>query len=363
MGASKNTSENTSIDQGGAIRPGEELPIATVDAYLKEHIPGLQGSPNISQYSGGASNWTYRLAYDSHDLILRRPPMGTKAKGAHDMGREFRLQSALAPVFPYIAPQRLHCTDTQIIGAEFYVMDRLRGIIPRRNMPAGVELSPAKARQLNENLLNTLIALHQVDYEAAGLSAIYKGPGYAKRQIEGWNARYEKARTWNVPAAKTLMRWLSNNVPDDTGACIIHNDYRLDNVVLHPDEPTQIIGVLDWELATVGCPMMDLGSTMSYWIQADDNRMFRGLSRQPSQLPGMMTRAEMVAAYCERSGHDPKAWPIYEVFGLFRLAVILQQIYYRYHHKQTKNPAFKNFWLMVHLLVFRAQSLMRKSGI
>lgn len=358
-----NSTMNDAIDRGGAVREGEKLPLANVDAYLKEHIDGLQGQPEVTQYSGGASNWTYRLAYPTHDLILRRPPAGTKAKGAHDMGREFRLQSALAPVFPYIAPQHLHCTDTEVIGVEFYVMDRLRGIIPRRRMPVGVTLSPQQARTLNENLLNTLIELHRVDYEAIGLGSMYKGEGYARRQIEGWSARYAKARTWNVPGAKNLMRWLANNIPEDAGACVIHNDYRLDNVVLQPDDPTKIMGVLDWELATIGCPMMDLGSTMSYWIQADDNTMFRRLSRQPSQHPGMMSRAALVAAYCERTGHDAKAWPIYEVFGLFRLAVILQQIYYRYHHKQTNNPAFKNFWFMVHLLIFRAQSLMRKSGI
>lgn len=351
------------IDRGGAVRKGEELPVDTLDDYLKQHIPNLTGSPDVTQYSGGASNWTYRLAYASHDLILRRPPAGTKARGAHDMGREYRLQTALAPVFPHIAPQHLHCTDDSIIGAEFYVMDRLRGIIPRRHMPRGVDLSTAQARQLNDNFLDTLVALHAVDYQAIGLDAMYKGAGYARRQIEGWNARYAKARTWNVPRARGVMRWLSAHIPEDAGACVIHNDYRLDNVVLSADDPTRLIGVLDWELATVGCPMMDLGTTMAYWIQGDDGRFLRNMSRQPSQLPGMYDRDAMVAAYCERTGRDLKAWPIYEVYGLFRLAVILQQIYYRYHHKQTDNPAFKNFWLMVHFLVHRSKRIIRRSGI
>ncbi len=351
------------IDQGGSVRNGEELPTAALDAYLKANISGLNGEPEITQYSGGASNWTYRLAYPSHDLILRRPPAGTKAHGAHDMGREYRLQTALAPVFPYIAHQHLHCTDESIIGAEFYIMDRLRGIIPRRHMPRGVELNAQQARTLNANFLDTLVALHGVDYEAAGLGSMYKGAGYARRQIEGWDQRYEKARTWNVPRATAVRKWLAAHIPEDAGACVIHNDYRLDNVVLDPEDPTRLIGVLDWELATIGCPMMDLGSTMSYWIQADDDGLLRKMSRQPSALPGMLSRQEMVAAYCERTGRDVKAWPIYEVYGLFRLSVILQQIYYRYHHKQTDNPAFKNFWLMVHYLHHRSKKIIRRSGI
>lgn len=351
------------IDRAGAVRSGEELPIDALDGYLKAQIPELRGSPEVTQYSGGASNWTYRLAYDSHDLILRRPPAGTKARGAHDMGREYRLQTALAPRFPYIATQYLHCEDEAVIGAEFYVMDRIQGIIPRRHLPRGVDLDPLQARQLNDNFLDTLVALHGVDYREAGLESMYKGAGYARRQIEGWNARYEKARTWNVPRARAVRRWLEAHIPEDAGACVIHNDYRLDNVVLDAQDPTRLIGVLDWELATIGCPMMDLGNTMAYWIQADDDGFLRKMSRQPSYLPGMRSRREMVAAYCERTGRDLQAWPIYEVYGLFRLAVILQQIYYRYHHKQTDNPAFKNFWLMVHYLVFRAKRVIARSGI
>lgn len=351
------------IDAAGEVRPGEELPLDALDAYLKAHIEGLEGQPTLTQYSGGASNWTYRLAYTSHDLILRRPPAGTKPKGAHDMGREYRLQTALKPVFPPLAKQYLHCTDTTIIGAEFYVMERLRGIIPRRRFPRGVELDSVQARQLNENFLDTLVALHTVDYAAVGLQPMYKGAGYARRQIEGWNARYSKARTWNVPRARHVMRWLTENIPADAGACVIHNDYRMDNVVLSAEDPTQIIGVLDWELATIGCPMMDLGNTMAYWVQGDDDGFLRRMSRQPSTLTGMLTRQQMVARYCEKTGRDLQAWPIYEVYGLCRLAVILQQIYYRYHHRQTDNPAFKNFWLMVHYLIFRAKRIIARSGI
>ena len=351
------------IDVAGSVRPGEELALEALDAFLKQQIAGLEGDPVVTQYSGGASNWTYRLAYDSHDLILRRPPAGTKPKGAHDMGREFRLQSALAPVFPYIARQHLHCTDQDIIGAEFYVMDRIRGIIPRRHMPRGVDLDVVQAKTLNTHFLDTLVALHQVDYQAAGLESMYKGSGFARRQIEGWDARYDKARTWNVPRARSVRRWLLANIPDDAGACVIHNDFRLDNVVLDAEDPTRLIGVLDWELATIGCPMMDLGNTLAYWIQGDDDGFMRKMSRQPSTLPGMLSRQAMVASYCERTGQDAKAWPIYETYGLFRLAVILQQIYYRYHHKQTDNPAFKNFWLMVHYLIFRAKRAIARSGI
>ena len=351
-----------SVDAGGVVREGEALDAAAVDAWLKPRVPGLTGAPAITQYAGGASNWTYRLEYPSHDLVLRRPPAGTKAKSAHDMGREYKIQSALRPAFPFVPEMIAHCEDTAIIGAEFYVMRRIAGLIPRARLPDGVPRDPASLRKLCEALVDVLVKLHRVDVNATGLAALGKGPGYPRRQIEGWADRYRKALTWNVPKFTRVIAWLKANIPDDSGYCLIHNDYRFDNVVLAADDPLRIIGVLDWELATVGDPLMELGSALAYWVQAEDDFFIRSTRRQPTHLPGMLTRKEIVELYAEKTGRRIANWTFYEVYGLFRLAGILQQIYFRYQKKQTKNPAFKRFWLLSNYLAWRCARLIRKAG-
>lgn len=350
------------IDKGGAIHEGEELDLAAVDTWLKPQIDGLTGTAEVTQYSGGASNWTYRLAYPSHDLILRRAPAGRKAKGAHDMGREYRIQKALAPVFPYVAEMMALCDDESVIGTEFYIMRRLEGIIPRRNLPKDLALSEAQTRQLCTNALDRLVELHQVDIAAAGLDKLGKGAGYVRRQIEGWNKRYTQARTWNVPKAKKIMRWLEDNIPEREIICMTHNDFRFDNMVLDAEDPTRILGILDWELSALGDPLMELGATMAYWTQADDDFIASSVRRQPTHLPGMLTREEVVAYYCDKMGLEIDNWAFYEVYGYFRLAGIIQQIYYRYHHKQTRNPQFKNFWIFVNYLNWRCRRAIAKAN-
>lgn len=347
------------LDTGRAVRTGEELDVTKIDAWLRERVPGLEGAPQVTQYSGGASNWTYRLEYTSHDLVLRRPPAGTKAKGAHDMGREFKIQTALRPAFPLVPEMIAFCDDAAVMGCDFYVMRRIKGLIPRARMPEEVPKDPAKIRTLCLGVVDTLAKLHAVDVKATGLDVLSKGPGYPRRQIEGWSERYTKARTWNVPKYTRVIDWLKANIPDDAGTCLIHNDYRFDNLVLDANDPLKIIGVLDWELATVGCPLMELGSALAYWVQADDDFFVKQTRRQPTHLPGMLTRREFVDAYCERTGRKIDNWNFYEVYGLFRLAGILQQIYFRYHHKQTRNPAFKRFWLISNYLYWRCSRLIR----
>ena len=349
-------------DDAGAVRRGEELDVTAVDAWLKQALPGLQGTPDVTQYAGAASNWTYRLRYENDHLILRRPPAGTKAKSAHDMGREFRIQQALKPVFPLVPEMRALCDDASVIGADFYVMQRLDGIIPRKNLPPGMAMAPEQVRSMCLNVLDTLVALHQVDHRAAGLEGIGKGAGYARRQVEGWSRRYSDARTWNVPRGARIMRWLAANLPAQERICVTHNDFRFDNVVLDPADPTRVVGVLDWELATVGDPLMDLGNTLAYWVQADDDFLAQATRRQPTHLPGMLTRREVVDYYCGRMGFDAQDVTFHEVYGLFRLSAIAQQIYYRYHHGQTRNPAFKRFWVFVHYLHWRCHRLMAKSA-
>lgn len=353
----------TGIDVAGAVRPGEELDLARLDPWLKARLPGLRGAPTVTQYAGGASNWTYRLEYDNDDLILRRPPAGTKAKSAHDMGREFRLQQALRPHFPLVPQMRAHGEDAAVIGAEFYVMQRVAGIIPRRNLPRELVLSRDEVRTLCLNVVDTLVRLHQVDAQAAGLEGLGAGAGFSRRQVEGWSRRYRDARTWNVPSGRRIMDWLAEHVPREEPLCVTHNDFRFDNVVLAVGDPTRVIGVLDWELATLGDPWMDLGNMLAYWVQADDDAVARSSRRQPTHLPGMLTRAEVLEHYCGRTGLRPVDWAFYEVFGLFRLSAIVQQIYLRYHHRQTRNSAFRHFWFFVHYLHWRCRRAIAGGGV
>ncbi len=330
-------------------------------AWLAPRLPGLQGEPRVTQYAGGASNWTYRLEYPTHDLVLRRPPAGTKARSAHDMGREFRIQQALRPVFPWVPEVLALCEDPAVLGAEFYVMRRVPGVVLRGRVPPGVRLDAAAARALCLRAVDVLVALHRVDPRAAGLEALGKGPGYARRQIAGWSERYRKARTWNAPRFERVMAWLAERAPDDVATCVVHNDYRLDNLVLAPDDPTDVRAVLDWEMATLGDPLMDLGAALAYWVEAGDDPVARATRRQPTHLPGMITRREWVETYLARSGlrPGPAGWAFYEVYGLFRLAAIAQQIYYRYFHRQTRNPAFRHFWLVEHYLEWRCHRILR----
>ena len=260
---------NNVLDKAKDVRPGEELNINAVNDWLKTQQPDINSIPNVTQYSGGASNWTYCLEYPEQSLILRRGPEGTKAKGAHDMGREYRLQHALRPYYSYVPKMTAFCDDDKVINTDFYVMEKLTGIIPRKNLPKSLATTPEQTKKLCENVLDCLVELHQVDYQKAGLSHLGKGAGYTKRQIEGWSERFSKAKTWNVPSGKFVIKWLNDNMPQVERICITHNDFRFDNVVLDANDYTKVLGILDWELATLGDPLMDLGNSLAYWGRAD----------------------------------------------------------------------------------------------
>ncbi|MDQ3788345.1 MAG: phosphotransferase family protein [Actinomycetota bacterium] len=328
-------------DQPGALRDEDAFDTAAVHEWLSSTVDGLTGLPTVRQYPGGASNLTYLLSYPDRELILRRPPKGHKAASAHDMRREYTVQKKLKPVYPYVPNVLALCTDHDVLGSDFYVMDRIDGVILRGDLPEGLTLSPHEASSLAYRTFDRLIELHEVDPDAAGLSDLGKGAGYVARQVRGWSDRYRKALTPNAPDGETVMRWLDENQPDDVRTCVIHNDFRFDNVVL--DDDLTVIGVLDWEMATLGDPLMDLAGSMAYWIQADDDDVAQLSRRQPSHLPGMPKRAELVAYYCDRMGLSADNWVFYEVFGWFRLQVIMQQIYFRYHSGQTHNEAFAGF--------------------
>ncbi len=349
-------------EESRPVRAEDAFDVPAVAAWLQEHATvfraDLDGVPEVRQFPGGASNLTYLLRYPSRDLILRRPPTGVKAASAHDMGREFRIQAALAPVFPYVATMVAFCADESVIGSEFYVMERLEGTILRKDLPW--EMAPSDVSSLCRNALDVLVQLHAVDPHAAPeLAALGRGDGYVARQVRGWTERFDLARTDDTGDWSDVTRWLDEHQPADVGQRLIHNDFRFDNMVLDRDDPLRIIGVLDWEMATVGDPLMDLGGMLAYWVEADDDEFFQLFRRQPTSVPGMWTRWEVVEHYCDRMGFEITAerWRFYEVFGLFRLAVIAQQIWYRYFHRQTTNEAYAVFGPAVGYLETRCRSL------
>ena len=351
-------------DSSTRIRSGEELDASRIDPWLKAHIGGLAGTPAISQFPGGASNLTYLIEYPGQELVLRRPPFGQKAKSAHDMGREYRILNQLKDAFPYCPKAWAHCTDETLIGAEFYVMERVKGIILRADLPPELALGVEQTRALCHSFIDRLVQLHRVDYNACGLGDLGKPQGYVQRQISGWSERYEKALTPDAPRWEAVKDWLQGKMPaDHPTPAIVHNDYRFDNVILDPAAPLQIIGVLDWELTTLGDPLMDLGNTLAYWIEADDPAPVQRMRRQPSNAPGMLTRRQFVDYYAERSGIQIDNYDFYYTYGLFRLAGIVQQIYYRYYHGQTADKRFASFVHMNALLEQMSLNVIRRSSL
>lgn len=333
------------FDQPCAIRTGEELNTAQLEAYLKKQLPDLHGSLLVQQFPSGYSNLTYSLQFGERDLVLRRPPFGAKIKPAHDMGREYRILVGLINLYSKVSRPLLYCDDESIIGAPFYVMERVKGVILRAKPPAGISLSPELMRRLSESCIDNLAEIHQIDYAQAGLYELAKPEGYVERQIHGWTQRYQNARTDHVADIENVATWLSANLPTESGVALIHNDYKYDNLVLDPNDLSNIMAVLDWEMATIGDPLMDLGTTLGYWIEPDDPpemQMF-GLTA----LPGNLNRAQLVERYAQKSGRDIPHVVFYYVYGLFKIAVIVQQIYHRYKRGLTHD---KRFAPLIHLV-------------
>jgi len=335
------------------VREEDRFDVARMHQWLQPFI-GVDVLPEVQQFRSGASNLTYLLQYPDRELVLRKPPAGMKAASAHDMKREFLIQSRLQPVYPLVPSMIALCDDQSVMGSDFYVMERVVGDIFRRDVPEGVTAGDVSV--MADSLINGLVQLHAVD--ASILAELNKGPGYVQRQVEGWSKRYRNALTDDVPNGEKVMAWLEANRADDVASCVIHGDWRIDNVVFDLKQ-ARIVGVLDWELATVGDPLMDLGSALAYWVDRDDEPAFAALRRQPSHLPGMPTRDEFVAKYLVASGVRCDDFTFYEVFGLFRLAVIIQQIWARYVAGQTTNPAFAGFGDAVNTLINRAEGKCR----
>jgi aminoglycoside phosphotransferase (APT) family kinase protein len=355
---------NEVIDETREVREEDSLDLTAVDVWLKKHITDLHGRAEIRQFPGGASNLTYLIRYGERELVLRRPPAGVKAKSAHDMLREAQVMEALKDAYPHVPQILARCDDPAVLGSDFYVMERLRGIILRRDLPSGIDLDEGGVRQLCCSFIDRLVELHQVDATRPALAALGKGEGYIARQVGGWSERWRKALTDDSDPLSDVLAWLAQKQPaNETAICVIHNDYRFDNVVLDLANPLNIIGVLDWEMATLGDPLMDLGGSLAYWVQADDDAVFQSFRRQPTHVPGMLTRREVVDYYSERSGWRVDHFDFYEIFGLFRLMVIIQQIYRRFVLGQTSNPQFAGFGQAATYMGQRCRRLIARSAL
>lgn len=330
------------IDGTKAVREGEQLDLAALDAYLAEHCPELSGPLSVEQFPSGYSNLTYLLRKGDDELVLRRPPFSVQVKSGHDMGREHRVLSALAAgdVYPPAPRPLAYCDDNDVLGAPFYLMERRRGIILRKKVPKALAIDPPRLTAMCGSLIDELAALHSVDLEEAGLADFGRPQGYARRQVEGWIARFEKAKTSDVPDIDAIAKWLLPRIPETGDATLVHNDYKFDNVVLDPDDPTKILAVLDWEMCTVGDPLMDLGTTLGYWVQRDDDLRWQAMAFGPTNAEGAMTRQQLAERYAEKTGRDVSNMLFYYCFALLKIAGIVQQIYYRWSKGYTKDPRF-----------------------
>jgi aminoglycoside phosphotransferase (APT) family kinase protein len=353
------------------IRQGEQLNWQALEEYLRAHLPeklaGEAFAPDatlsVEQFPGGHSNLTYCVQFGGCEFVMRRPPFGPVAPTAHDMPREFRLLSAIHPVFPLAPKPYLLCEDTAVIGAPFYLMERRRGLVVRHQIPAEIGDDLALRRQVSESLVDTLAALHAVDIEKHDLAKLGKPLGFVKRQVDGWGGRWERSKTTDLPEMTALARWLSDHLPAEPARhTLVHNDFKLDNVMLDPQEPARVIAVLDWEMCTVGDPLVDLGLLLCYWPQPGDPPLMTGSLSPVTMSPGWFTREEIVAHYAEQSGRDVTGIDYYYILAMFKLAVVLQQIYYRYHVGQTQDERFKDFDQRVRALILTAYDLMQRQA-
>jgi len=354
-------SEDVLEDRPRAVRAGEELDLAVLAPWIEQQL-GAHGAVTLEQFPGGHSNLTYCVHHGEREYVLRRPPVGSKVKSAHDMGREVAVLSKLAPVFDR-APRVLAFEDTgSLLGVPFYMMERRRGVILRKDLPASLAADHGAIRKICELLVDTLVDLHAVDFTAAGLGDFGKPAGYIARQVSGWTERYTGSQTDDIVAMPIVTAWLAANQPADGAPALIHNDFKFDNVIFDLGLD-RITGVLDWEMTTIGDPLMDLGTSLSYWAQASDPAAYHALPFGPTARPGMMTREEIARRYLERSGRSAEALVFYYAFGLFKTAVIAQQIYYRFAQGVTQDARFGQFIFAVRLLAEQARTSIERGAI
>jgi aminoglycoside phosphotransferase (APT) family kinase protein len=326
------------------VRPDECLDVGRVAGYLAGKLEGSDRPLTLRQFGGGHANLTYLLRFgegdDAVEYVLRRPPLGPVAATSHDMSREYRVLSKLWRAFPLAPRAYLYCDDEAVVGAHFFVMERRHGVVVRNAIPEqfGGGRDPVANRKLSELVIDTLVDFHAVAPESVGLETLGKPAGFLERQVTGWAGRFERAKTWDIPVADEVRTWLVDNLPASPPATFVHNDWRLDNMAVAEDDPGRCVAVYDWDMCTLGDRLCDLGTLLGVWT--DPGEVPAGTNPMPTQSPGFMTRDEAGKRYCERTGCDPDAVPYYIVFGTFKMAVVLQQIFYRFHRGQTQDERF-----------------------
>lgn len=345
------------------VRQGEELDMDRLASYLADTLGHGSGLLNIEQFPGGSSNLTYLIRIDKSDYVLRRPPFGNTVKSAHDMRREFDVLSKLSTVYAPAPKPLLFCDDFSVIGSEFYLMERRNGLIIRGRSPEILERSQELQRKVAKSFMKNLAGLHALDYEAAGLGELGRPEGYARRQVEGWTKRYFAAKTDELPELENAINWLNATIPNETGASLVHNDYKFDNIMLDPDDLGQITAVLDWEMVTIGNPMMDLGTTLGYWMSHDAGDEMLNMPFNPRVLMENISRSDLVDMYCNASGRQTPNILFYYVFGTFKIAVIAQQIYVRFVRGYTQDTRFAGFGSFVGALGRIAEHAIAKGSI
>jgi aminoglycoside phosphotransferase (APT) family kinase protein len=339
------------MDRARPVRAGQELDAQALARFLATEVPEFApaGPLVVEQFGGGYSNLTYLLrggnGPDAPELVLRKAPLGAPGGVAHDMEREYRILRGLHPVYGQVPRPLAFCGDAAVPGAPFYVMERVRGVILRGRPDELAALSDAHARGLSEALVDALAGIHAVDWAVAGLADLDRGPGYAARQIGGWIKRYHAARTDDVPSLERAIAWLGERVAagaaPDHGPSLVHNDFKFDNLVLDPANPSRIRAVLDWEMATIGDPLLDLGTTLGYWVDPEDPEELRRLVLPSMSVhPGSLRRAEVVARYEARTGTPVPDPALLYVYGLVKVAGIAQQIYARHLAGKAPDPRF-----------------------
>jgi aminoglycoside phosphotransferase (APT) family kinase protein len=352
------------VDAPGKVRRGEELDVARLAAYLATALPDLPTGPlEVRQFPSGYSNLTYLVTVGEAALVLRRPPAGVEIATAHDMGREYRILSHLDAVYDKVPLPLAYCADASVLGAPFYVMERVAGVILRKGIPEEMVPDPELTGRIAGALVRTLAELHAVDFRAAGLGDLGRPEGYATRQIEGWTKRYRRAATDQVPEADQVAAWLRENIPASGGASLIHNDFKHDNVVLDAADWSRVTAVLDWEMATLGDPLMDLGTSLAYWIQPTDPPEVLEARLSPTTWPGTPSRHDFVEAYARASARDVEHVVFYYAYGLFKVAVIVQQLHARYVEGKTADPRFARLFDGVRALSLLAWQAVQKGRI
>lgn len=343
------------------VRLEERLDTGRLEPYLREHLPEAEGPLEIRQFGGGHANLTYLVRFGRREYVLRRPPLGPVPPGSHDMRREHRVLSQLHAGFPLAPRSYLLCTDPEVIGADFFVMERRPGIAFRRDIPAPWADRPEVLREVGRALIETLAALHAVDPASVGLGDLGKPDGYVQRQLDGWIERWNNALTDDAAPAEPLVGWLRQNVPQARRTALVHNDYKLDNTLLDPGDPTKLTAVLDWDMCTRGEPLMDLGYVLALWTEPHEASSAEG--RMPTWRRGFPTRLEAAELYAQYSGHDVGDVHWYVVFNVFRYAAILQQIYLRYTRGQTHDARFAQLGEAANRLTERALTLIERGAI